>query len=330
MATIDVSIVICTCNRANMLRAALESLICQETDGAFRYEVVVVDNASTDDTAAVIQSVSRRAAVAVRAVHEPRRGQVYARNRGLSEAHGTWIANFDDDQIAEASWLKELMALAEETGARSVGGALRLLLPAGCDRDLSPLVRRVLGESVDWHTARPYTRKQGPGSGNQMLHRSVFDKVGGYDCSYGLRGYDTDLYRRIRDANIVSWFTPRAVAHHVTPAARLEQRYFQETCLHNGWSFARRDLAEWGRMVPALVAVARLGQAACLNVPRFLWARLRRNQEDELDARCRLWRAEGYARSALYWTAPRLFKQQGFFSRYEFRAEHKMLAADSS
>ena len=330
MSKTDVSIVICTCNRADMLREALDSLIKQETDAQFRYEVLIVDNASTDDTAAVIESTAQRAAVVVRCVYEPRRGQVYARNRGLSEARGEWIANFDDDQIAEPSWLKELMALARETGSRSVGGAVRLLLPAGCDRDLSPLVRRLLGESVDWRAARPYSRKQGPGSGNQMLHRSVFDEVGIYDPSYQLRGYDTDLYRRIRQANIASWFTPKAIAYHVTPPCRLAEEYLQETCLHNGWSFARRDLAEWGRVTLVLVTVARLGKALCLDLPRFFWALLRRDREQTLAARCRLWRTEGFIRSSLHWVAPRLLTQKKFFSQYEFRAEHKGLVAESS
>ena len=320
MTTVDVSIVMCTRNRADLLRGAMRSLIAQETDGVFTYELLIVDNASTDHTADVIAEVAAGTERPVRSVYEAEPGQVIARNRGLREARGEWIANFDDDQIAEPSWLKELMRVAQEQHARSVGGKLYLKLPDGCTRSLARQVRRLLGESVLWDRVVPYTRKQGPGSGNQLLHTSIFDEIGVYDESYQLRAYDTDLYRRMRAAGVVSWFAPNAVAHHVTPPARLEESYLRETALHNGWSFGRRDAAEWGALTPLLVGAARVGQALLSLTPQLWLARLRRRDEAVLALRCRRWRAEGYARCALYATAPSVFSQPRFFSRFEFRA----------
>ena len=328
MKSIDVSIVICSYKRPDMLRDALDSLIVQQTDGRFSYEIVVVINDLPDGTQAVIDEANRSAQVPVRSVLEPRRGQVPARNRGIAEARGEWIANFDDDQIAEPTWLKELLAIAQQTGARSVGGALDLLLPEDCDLELTQFCRRMLGASVDWDTPRPYTRREGPGTGNLMLHRSIFEKVGVYDESFTLRGYDTDLYRRIREAGLESWFTPKALAHHVTPASRLTDKYFRETFLHNGWSFARRDQAERSLPRVLMTLTARLGQAVCINLPRRAWAWLRRDRAKSLEARCRLWRAEGYTRCVLYSLAPKVFSQRGFFSRFEFRAEHHHFATE--
>jgi GNAT acetyltransferase-like protein len=69
--------------------------------------------------------------------------------------------------------------------------------------------------------------------------------------------------------------------------------------------------------VPELVA--RLGQALGLHVPRLLWSRLGRDEDRLLGARCRLWRSEGYIRSALRLLAPRLFAQPRFFSQLAFR-----------
>lgn len=320
MTTVDVSIVMCTRNRADMLRDAMNSLVAQETDGAFTYELLVVDNASTDHTCDVIAEVAAGAEVPVRSVYEGTPGQVVARNRGLREARGEWIANFDDDQIAEAAWLKELMRVAREKQARSVGGKLYLKLPEDCERTLALQVRRLLGESVMWDHVRPYTRQQGPGSGNQLLHSSVFDEIGVYDLSFQLRAYDTDLYRRMRRAGIVSWFAPDAVAHHVTPPGRLKESYLRETALHNGWSFGRRDAIEWGPLKPVLVGAARIGQALLSHTPQLWLARLLRRDETALTLRCRRWRAEGYARCVLYTTAPSVFRQPRFFSRFEFRA----------
>ncbi len=60
MPEVDVTIVVCTYNRADLLRGALESLAALRTFGRWRYEIVVVDNASTDDTSRVIEAASRR------------------------------------------------------------------------------------------------------------------------------------------------------------------------------------------------------------------------------------------------------------------------------
>ena len=325
MTTVDVSIVMCSRNRANLLRDAMLSLVAQETDGGFTYELLIVDNASTDHTADVIADVAASTQVPIRSVYEGTAGQVVARNRGLREARGEWIANFDDDQIAEPSWLKELMRVAREHHARSVGGTLYLKLTDGCQRTLALQVRRLLGESVLWDRVTPYTRTQGPGSGNQLLHSSIFEEIGVYDESYQLRAYDTDLYRRMRAAGVESWFAPKAVAHHVTPPSRLEESYLQETALHSAWSFARRDAAEWGAVKPILVAAARVVQAMLSHTPQLWLARLLKRDETVLGLRCRRWRAEGYARCVLYATAPAVFSQPGFFSRFEFRATAQSL-----
>lgn len=305
MSEIQISIVVCTFNRAAVLREALTSLMHLETGGLFTYEVLVVDNASTDDTPRVLAEVASQSPLNFRWVREGRQGSVFARNRGVGEARGEWIANFDDDQIADSHWLLALYSLAQKRQVRSVGGVVRLKLPDGCNRQLSLVCRRLLGESVGWETERVYTRKEGPGAGNQMLHRSVFEEIGGYDEAYNRRGEDTDLYRRIRAAGIESWYTPQAIAWHVTPPQRLEEKYLRATSLHNGWCFARRDREEWGRLALMAVLAGRLGQAALVNMPHLVWARLRQAREDALATRCLLWRMEGYLQCAVRLALPR-------------------------
>ena len=178
----DVSVVVITCNRADMLRDTLTTLAGQETDGHFCYEIVVVDNGSTDHTKRTVEEIA--AGARCRSDSCPNRaGDRFMREPRDRRSPRRWIASFDDDQLADPAWLKELVALAHDTQSRSVGGVMRLKLPEGCHRRLAAYCRRVLGESVGWQTRRRYTRKQGPGSGNHMLHRSVFEEVGVYDES---------------------------------------------------------------------------------------------------------------------------------------------------
>src|SRR5690349_14582285 len=105
MNTPKITIVVCTYNRSAMLRDALRSLYDLRTAGEFTYEVLVVDNNSPDDTPAAIEQCSRESRALLRGVRETKPGVAAARNRGVREAHGEWIAFFDDDQIADADWL---------------------------------------------------------------------------------------------------------------------------------------------------------------------------------------------------------------------------------
>lgn len=296
-AATGVSIVVCTCDRAELLRGALASLVAQQIDEGVTFEIVVVDNSSAperDGTAPVVEAF-REAVVPVRRVHEPRRGIPFARNRGVAESRGPWIAFFDDDQIAEPDWLRELLRMQAETGALCVGGAVRLRFTEGESRVLPPECRALLGESVGLDSPRRYSRKTNPGAGNLLLHRSVFDRVGTFDESLRAGGEDTELFQRIRAAGIDAWYTPRAVVWHLTPAARLQDEYLRRVCLRVGSHVARRERADWGRLGFLLVAVpARLGQVLLWHVPCSVGASLAGTAPAYLAARCRVWRGLGY------------------------------------
>jgi len=84
-----VSVVVPTYNRHEMLRNALRSLVLQETDDDFSYEVVVIDNGSTEPTRAVVEEIAASSSVAVRYVREEVPGYPEALNRGVKEARGS-------------------------------------------------------------------------------------------------------------------------------------------------------------------------------------------------------------------------------------------------
>ena len=102
------SVVICTHNRADLVGRAVEAALA-ETHG-HRGEVVVVDNASTDATPAVLEDLVRRGNGDLRVVQEPRLGLSLARNLGLAEARGEVVAYLDDDAIPRPGWLGALLA----------------------------------------------------------------------------------------------------------------------------------------------------------------------------------------------------------------------------
>jgi GT2 family glycosyltransferase len=223
-----------------MLRDALSSLARLKTDGRFSYEIVVVDNASTDETPQVVLELSK-AAPALRYAMEGKKGIATARNRGYREAKGEWIAFFDDDQLAEPRWLLELFNHAHSYNVRAVGGPVHLKLPEGCQRELHPFVRMLLGESRLGATPFAYSPKVSPGTGNLMLHRSVFEQIGQFDEAFAVRAEDTDLFCRMWKASIEAWYVPAAVVQHVTPPQRLEEQYLSRLATFTGGSIAERE-----------------------------------------------------------------------------------------
>jgi len=236
----DISIVVCTHNRAGMLRDALASLARLISEQRFTYEIVVVDNASTDETPQVVLELSKLAP-SLRYVMEGKKGIATARNRGYCEAKGDWIAFFDDDQLADPRWLLELSNYVQKYNLRAVGGPVHLKLPEGCQRDLHSFVRMLLGESRLGDGPFAYSPKVSPGTGNLMAHRSVFEQVGLFDEAFAVRAEDTDLFCRMWKVGIEAWYVPAAVVYHVTPLQRLEEEYLARLATLTGRGVAERE-----------------------------------------------------------------------------------------
>ena len=316
-----VSIVVCTYNRHEMLRNALRSLTLQETDDEFSYEIVVIDNGSTEPTSAVVAEIAASSLVAVSYVREEAKGLAQALNRGVREARGVWLAFFDDDELAEPSWLKELLSAASVTKAKFVGGSRRLQLPSGGTLVLGPTCRGLLGEYVNDGTARVCQGKGIPSGGNLLIAREVFNSIGVFDTSMVFGGEDADFVRRARAAGIIVSISPTAIVHHVIPPYRVTPSYLWWTSMRFGYNLAYLDCKNSGPAKMFFCLVARIGQALLVNLPLLAFGVLARNPGQSLDRKCLLWRAIGYARATACLAAPRLFKQTGFFSPLEFRKE---------
>jgi glycosyltransferase involved in cell wall biosynthesis len=330
MTQVDVTLVVCTYNRAALLRDALRSLAVLDTEDRFTYEVLVVDNGSTDDTAGVFDEVARQCQVPIRRVLEPRQGVSYARNRGVADARGTWLAFFDDDQLADPRWLLELLATAEKCQARCVGGSRKLRLPDGCQRRLHSYCRGLLGEHAPGGPPRLYERKEAPTTGNLLVHRSIFDQVGMFHESLHAGGEDSHLYCSIREANVEGWYHPQALVHHIIPPYRLTDSYLKWTARRHGWNKAWRDRQVGGRLKLAAMSIGRLTQAVCLHMPKLVSSKLLRDKERSLGIECRLSGTVGYLRGALHFAIPRLFTQSAFFDHLAFRGEREAFANGSS
>lgn len=103
-----ISVIICTYNRHESLKDTLNSLITQERDGSFDYEVIVVDNNSNDETKRIVNAYELQANDKLKYLFEPKQGKSYALNRGILESRGEAIAFTDDDAVADRNWVREI------------------------------------------------------------------------------------------------------------------------------------------------------------------------------------------------------------------------------
>ncbi|MFZ5518908.1 MAG: glycosyltransferase family 2 protein [Candidatus Zhuqueibacterota bacterium] len=324
-----INIIVCTYNRANMLRNALTSLSNQVTDRLFQYDILVVDDNSTDDTPAVVRRFIPTSKAPVTYIHGSGEGIARARNRGIDASDGDYVVFFDDDQIAEPDWLKEMFITMQETGACCVGGIRLLNLSRGEVSRLSPITRRILGEIHHGDAARKSRRKEFPAAGNMLIRRSVFNIVGNFDDSLVKGGEDIEFARQVRLAGLDAWYTPKSIVYHETPLYRTKSDYLYWTSLRNGDNFAYRDYLEWGLPRTVLANALRWGQVAFINLPLFLWAWFQNNEKEQIGRKCLLLRARAYSYQTLHLLSPKLFRFKKFFEQLEFRKERETFATNA-
>jgi len=313
-----ISIIVPTYNRAQWLAAALETLACQQTEGEFVYEIIVVDNASTDSTAAVVRQFAETAPAPTFYLRQETPGDAPTRNLGVEHSRGEWLAFFDDDQFAQPDWLLQLYKTALQTGSPVVGGAVHLDLPPEELSRLGKNCREALREIDYYDNIHPYTGKHLPGCGNALVARRVFDLIGLFDVGLVNGGSDSDFFLRARAAGCQLWYTPHAAIRHRVPPERLTPGYFRWDALQGGENTACFDYQRYGAAKLVMLSVARIGQALLVHLPLLLVSRLLEDKGEMLGWRSRLWRSEGYIRRTLSLLAPRLFPQKKFLDSLSF------------
>ena len=325
-----ISVIVPTFNRAPWLADALASLVGQETADRFDFEIIVVDNASIDNTREVVERMAVNSRPAILYLLQPKPGDAPTRNRGREAAAGVWLAFFDDDQLAEPNWLLELFDAAVTTEVMIVGGPVHLDLKPQQLQCLGPLCRQLLRETKLYSRIRPYAKRHLPGTGNALVARSVFETIGAFDESLPSGGSDLDFFTRAREQGYALVYSPRAVIRHRVAADRLSAEYFRWDALSGGAEHAVYfDYQKRGTAALLALCLARIALALLVHLPLLFVAWLRCDPGGVLGRRARLWRIEGYLRKTLALLAPRLFPQQRFFESLKFRRGGSLLGVKS-
>ena len=273
------SVLICTYNRAELLAITLDSLSAVRS--LRRWDIVVVDNNSSDGTRQVVEAFARRSPVPVDYIFEPRQGKSYALNRGIDASRGELIVFTDDDVAVRPDWLEAgCEPLDRDPAIDYTGGPVRPSWasqpPGWIDQTRSDLWGTL---AILDYGPEPFIfeeRQRVPLGVNMAVRRSLIDRIGAFHPGLGRRpgsllGQEqAEFFARSRAAGARGLYVPGMELHHHVPAARLTKDYFRRWWFWKGVSRARVDslhsLTELGLDLRHVPHVA--------GVPRFMWGDL--------------------------------------------------------
>lgn len=247
ISPIQISAVICTHNREQYLGAAIDSLLHQTCK---HYEVIVVDNASTDQTAEIAKA--RLHSPKVRYIYEETLGLSVARNTGAAAAKGQIVAYLDDDAEASEGWLEALCQAFEDEKVAVAGGKVTLIWPPHTTPPnwLSDVLSGSLG-LYDLGDEQLYIQQPEltPRGLNYAVRKSFLDAVSGFDTHLGrigknlLSNEEQQMTRLALEGGWQVAYVPQAlVAHNVAPA-RIKPSWFLSRSWWQGISESYREQA---------------------------------------------------------------------------------------
>jgi glycosyltransferase involved in cell wall biosynthesis len=272
------TVLIATYNRAGLLDETLDSIRELRVAAGRRWEVIVVDNNSTDGTRAVVERQARDYPVPLRYLFEARQGRSTALNTGIVASAADVIAMTDDDVRVEPGWLDAACDALEDPSVAYAGGPVSPIWeappPAWLDLTRGDLWGTI---AIQNHGDAPFSYDEArkvPLGANMAARRSLFAAVGGFRADLGrnsgrvVMGQEVpELLMRTRTAGLRGLYVPAMRVHHHIPASRLTRAYFRTWWYGKGVS---RSALE--RMQPVTEQGVDLRQTPhVLRVPRYLY-----------------------------------------------------------
>lgn len=282
----DISVIVCTYNRCHNLPECLAALERQEGVQDLAWEVILVDNNSNDQTRSFAQDYLKRAPFNFRYAFCPAQGLSHARNFGIDQAQGRYLAFIDDDIRAAPGWLAAIVATFRAHACDAVGGRIHLDVPlASLPKWIRPEMYGFLGYRDFGEEAYALDGfKEFPFGGNMAIAKSVFARVGLFNPNLGrkgegrrkdelFKGEETEFFHRLASAGGRIWYQPNALVYHKVLPHQITKRYFL-TLHHNaGIQTARLDAQSYAR---TLWGVPRFVYFLWLKaLGRYLWQTFR-------------------------------------------------------
>lgn len=241
--TLDV--VIPTYNRSCLLKKTLASIRNAIVPDHVSLGVIVVDNNSTDDTRAVVESEMPGFYGRLRYLKEMQQGRSFALNAGISSSGADLIGMIDDDEEIEANWIVEIARNFADPTLDFLGGPC---LPSWGDLECPDWVPLSHGGLIGWIVQSDRDFAYGRDGhaymvgGNAVIRRATLERVGLYHTGLGRTktkvngGEDLEMFGRLMAGNAKGRYSTRLIIHHHIPAARLNRTFFRRRSFWDGVS----------------------------------------------------------------------------------------------
>lgn len=241
------SIIVCTYNRERYIEETLKLLSDQSIEKS-GYEVLVIDNNSTDNTKSICEKFTKQSGHSnFHYFLETNQGHTFSRNRGIKEAKGQYLAFLDDDAWVENTYCEEIIKFfTRHPDVSALGGKIIPLYegnePVWMTKFLWPLVAGLdMGGEI-----KEFKRSKYPIGANMAFGASVFKDYGLFNVELGRRGKGLEggdekdiIYRLKRDHKKVV-YVPSIVARHIIPDSRIQKSYIKGQAIGVGTSEKKR------------------------------------------------------------------------------------------
>lgn len=231
-----ISVIICTYNRAALLEECLQSLV-EQTLALPEFEVVVVDNHSTDQTAAIAQQFEA-IFPHFRYVFEATQGLSHARNRGFREAAAAWVLFLDDDAKAAKNMLERAVQTIENQPFQLFGG---VALPwykypkPYWFKDKYGTINQ-----LNYHRVSKLKSNEYAIGGIMVIYKPLLEKYGGFDTQLGMSGAkiayneEVELQLRLRRDGIAIGHDPALLMYHLVAPYKMKVDWFFNAAFAQG------------------------------------------------------------------------------------------------
>src|SRR5215469_13997826 len=240
----EISVILATYNRANSLQVTLGTFTKLAKVRELAWELVVVDNNSTDSTSTVVAAFAKKCQFPVRYHFEKQQGRAIALNSGISATRSPIVAFTDDDVVLHPDWLWNIKQSFEWHDCAAVAGRV---LPVWNEPKPSWLVMQDQQAVVNFDLGDDFKEINfAPLGANCAFRRDVFAKYGLFRADLGVRGSthtitcdDTEFGGRLSATGEKIIYCPGAVIYHPVDPERATKKYFLSWYYYNGVSLTR-------------------------------------------------------------------------------------------
>jgi glucosyl-dolichyl phosphate glucuronosyltransferase len=225
---VKISAIICTYNREKYLPGAIEALLLQKNISVSDFEIVIINNNSTDRTEEIVNDyLQKNSSYRFTYSVETKQGLSHARNKGIEVSKGKLLAFLDDDAYAHKNYIHDVLDFFDHNPLiQAVGGKILLHFEQKEPLWYTPYLGSLLGYFNPWNKPRFFNKKQYPRGSNMVYKKELFNKYGVFNPALGrigsgmLGSEEKEMFQRIYSGNEKIYYLPEAVIYHMVPIER--------------------------------------------------------------------------------------------------------------